>query len=92
MRMRVLASLCLIALLTGCATEKFVPIPEIVEVPGPIQWREIPPSLTTPVSKITIPDALTYGDAIKAWSKDRAAIDKLNGQLLGIKSLNPDQE
>ena len=80
------------AFLTGCATEKFVPIPEIVEVPGPIQWREIPPSLTAPVPKVSIPDALTYGDALKAWSKDRAAIDKLNGQLLGIKSLNHDDD
>ena len=90
--MRVLASLCLIAFLTGCATEKFVPVPEIVEVPGPIQWREIPSTLTTTVPKVTIPATLTYGDAIKAWSKDRAAIDKLNGQLSGIKSLNHDQE
>ena len=87
MRMRASIPLFLPLLLIACANETIVEVPVLVEVPV-TQWREIPPELTRQQSKTTIPDALTYGEALEAWSRDRAAVDKLNGQLLGIKSLS----
>jgi hypothetical protein len=84
--------LCLLLSLTACATEKFVPVPEIVEVPGPVQWREIPAGLTEPCEKTEIPDGMTYGQALEKWAEDRAAIDTCNGRLAGIDSLGADDD
>jgi len=90
-RTHALIPLCLLPLLTACVTEKFVPVPEIVEVPGPVQWREIPADLVEPCDKAEIPETLTYGQAIELWADDRAQIDTCNGRLAGIESLgDPD--
>ena len=81
------ASVFAMVLLAGCATERVVLVPEVVTVVE-TQWREIPGDLTRTQGKTTVPATLTYGEALEAWSRDRAAIDKLNGQLTGIRSLS----
>lgn len=64
------------------------PVP--VEVPGPVEWREIPPNLLIQHNKTTIPEAITYGEALQLWSEDRAIVDTLLGQLSAIGSLGAD--
>ena len=83
---RVLIPLFLMLCLTACATERIVEKPVVVKTTE-IKWREIPAELTRRKTKQQIPEAMTYGEALEAWSRDRATIDTLNGQLLGIISL-----
>lgn len=83
---RVLIPLCLTLSLTACGTERVVEKPVIVEVVK-TEWRSIPADLTEQCPKVTIPDGLTFGQAIELWAEDRAAIDACNGKLAGIKSL-----
>jgi len=85
--MRVLTLLFLLTLLTACGTTKIVEKPVPVPVPGPTQYIDVPAQLTLTRQKTPIPETITYGQALELWSKDRAIIDTLNGQLLGIKSL-----
>ncbi len=56
-------------------------------VPGPVEWREVPPELLILHQKTTIPENLTYGQGAKLWVADRETIDILLAQILGIKSL-----
>lgn len=52
----------------------------------------VPAELTRTVKKSDIPDAVTYGDALKLWAEDRQNIDVLNGQMVAIKGLLADEE
>ena len=88
--MRAFLPLLTLTFLTGCATERVVEKPVPVPVPGPTQYVEVPTELVTTREKTSIPDSITYGQAIELWSRDRATIDIINGQLLGIKSLGDD--
>ena len=90
--MRVLLLLLTPLFLTACATERVIEKPVPVPVPGPTQYVEVPPDLVTTREKTFIPASITYGEALELWSLDRAAIDKLNGQLLGIKSLSQTED
>jgi len=85
--MRVWILLSLLTLLTACGTTKVVEKPVPVPVPGPTQYIDVPADLVKTGKKQSIPDSITYGEALELWVKDRAIIDTLNGQLLGIKSL-----
>ena len=85
--MRALLLLCLTISLTGCATERIVEVPVPVEIIR-TEYIPVPGDLLTPLPKATIPNGLTYGQALERWYSDRATIDKLNALLLGIKSLN----
>lgn len=77
----------LMPLFAACGTERIVEKPVVVEVPGPVQWREVPADLLLECVKSSIPDGLTYGEALEAWAEDRAQIDVCNGQLQAIGSL-----
>jgi hypothetical protein len=66
---------------------------KIVEKPVPVEIVRyervsVPADLTAEVAKQPIPDALSYGDAVLLWSRDRAAVDRCNGRLRAIRSLN----
>jgi hypothetical protein len=58
-----------------------------VEIPGEIQWREIPDNLLIQHNKTTIPEVITYGEALQLWAEDRAIVETQNGQLSAIRSL-----
>lgn len=87
MIMRVLIPLCLLSLLTACGTERVITKPVVVETTK-IERVLVPADLLVQHQKTTIPEALTYGEAIELWSLDRASIEKQNGQLKAIESLN----
>ena len=91
MRTSVSILLCLLLFLTACATDRVAEKPVVVHTTE-TKWREIPSDLTVEHPKQAIPADLTYGEALEAWSRDRASIDKLNGQLTGIKSLTEGDE
>lgn len=63
-------------------------------VPYPVtEYIGVPAELTMQRNKITLPEELTYGEALEHWAIDRATIDTLNGQLRAIQSLeNPSPE
>jgi hypothetical protein len=48
----------------------------------------VPDNLLLQHQKTTIPESMTYGEALQLWAEDRGIIDTLLGQLLGIKSLS----
>ena len=80
--------LCLSISLVACgANEVIIEKPVPVEVPGPVQWREIPPDFLVLHQKATIPESLTWSEAAQLWAADRQTIDILLGNLLGIKAL-----
>ena len=72
--------------LTACGNTKIIekPVPVPVEV---VKYIEVPFDLTMKRNKVTLPDTLTYGEALELWSVDRATIDTLNGQLEAVESL-----
>ena len=78
--------------ISGCSNQEVItPQPEIIEVPGPVQWREIPPDLLVIHNKSTIPETLTWSEVAQLWTADRETIDILLGNLLAINSLgDPD--
>ena len=78
----------ILLLSTGCVREVIVEKPVPVEVPGPVEWRDIPPNLLIQHNKSTIPEALTYGEALQLWAEDRASIESLNGNIRAISSLS----
>lgn len=87
MLMRVSALICLSSLSVACATEVIVekPVPVEVEV---IKWTPVPADLTRQEPKKAIPDALSYGQAIELWSKDRASLDIVNARLSAVEGLS----
>ena len=76
-----------VLLLTACATERIVEKPVPVEVIR-VEQTPVPDDLLILHAKTTIPDTLTYGEAIQLWAEDRALVDILNGQLIAIGKLN----
>lgn len=87
--MRVLTLVCLTSSFAACGTREVIvekPVP--VEIPGPVQYVGVPSDLLLLRQKSTIPDTLTYGEAITLWAVDRATIDALLGQLRAIEVLN----
>ena len=86
--MRVWILLLTLPWFAACGATKIVEKPVPYPVPGPTQYVEVPADLTLNREKTTIPESITYGQALELWSRDRSTIDTLNGQLLGIKSLN----
>ena len=78
---------CLPIFSTGCVREVIVEKPVPVEVPGPVQFIEIPPDLLVLHQKATIPESLTWSEAAQLWTADRQTIDILLGNLLGIQAL-----
>lgn len=73
-------------LLTACANEKIVERPVPYEVVN-TEYVPVPEDLTAPVDTATIPDSITYGDALILWAQDRAAIARLNAQLEAIREI-----
>ena len=59
-----------------------------VEVPGPTKFVEVPTELLIIRNKSTLPEALSYGEALQLWSADRGTIEALNGQLRAIQGLS----
>lgn len=87
--------LCLPLCLTACGSREVIvekPVP--VEVPGPVQYIPVPSDLLLLRQPSTIPDGVTYGEALTLWAIDRATIEALLGQLRAIEVLNAgtDQE
>ena len=85
--MRALILVLIPLFLSACATERVVEVPVPVEVVR-TEYIDVPPDLLRNIAKTSIPNHLTYGEALTQWSQDRATIDKLNALILGIKSLN----
>lgn len=85
--MRVSILLCLLICLTACGTTKVVEKPVLVETVR-TEFRAVPGDLLVIAHKTTIPETLTYGEAMLLWSADRAIIDVQNGQIEAIESLN----
>lgn len=61
------------------------PIP--VNIPGPVEYVRIPGRLLIIHTLSDVPDSITYGELIELWAADRASLDKANGQLSAIGSL-----
>ncbi len=55
---------------------------EIVAVPGDLLVQH---------QKTTIPESITYGEAMLLWSGDRSIIDPPDAQIKGIASLEGSQ-
>jgi hypothetical protein len=85
--LRVWLVLCLSNWLIACATETVVSEPVVVEVERTV-FVPVPDNLLLQHQKTTIPESMTYGEALQLWAEDRGIIDTLLGQLLGIKSLS----
>ena len=74
--------------LSGCSSQEVVtPQPVIIEIPGPVQFVDIPPDLLVLHNKSTIPDELTFGQAMQLWVADRETIDIYVGNTEALKSL-----
>ncbi len=78
--------MCLALFLTSCASERIVEKPVITEVVR-VEYRPLPAELLMEHGKSTIPGELTFGDALKLWGYDRAAIDALNAQIASIRDV-----
>ena len=89
MNCRLLLLGIIISIITACTPERVIEKP-VVQTVVETRWREVPAELTKPCPKAEIVDEMTYGEAIEAWSRDRAAIDVCNGKLAGIESLGDD--
>lgn len=78
--------LCPLPFLTACGGVKVVEKPVPVEI---VRYERVsvPADLTAPGQKQTIPARISYGEAILLWAEDRATIDRVNGQLRAIRSL-----
>lgn len=74
--------------LIGCGQTKIIEKPVPVEV---IKTERVgvPEDLLIRHQKTTVPETLTFGDAMQLWVEDRAMVDKLNGQITAIQSLSP---
>ncbi len=73
--------------LTSCGTERVIEEPVGVEVVR-VEYVAVPSDLLLMRQPTTIPESVTYGEALLLWSEDRATIGALLGQLEGIGVLN----
>lgn len=77
----------IVLLLNACGTERVITRPVIHErqvacyVPVPLDFLE-QPTLTS------VPDDLTYGEALTLWAEDRAALLVAVARLRSIQALN----
>lgn len=90
MKTSVLTLLFLTLLLTACGNTKIIekPVPVYIDK---VEYVPVPYDLTMKRNKTTIPDAITYGEALELWSIDRATIDTLNGQMEAVESLGQEE-
>ena len=89
--MRVLILPYLMLSLTACGGTKVVREPEVI-TQTVREYINVPVHLTRQIDVQNIPDGMTYGEAIAILSKERETVDKLNGQLAGIESLEGTEE
>ena len=81
-------SLTLFWTLSGCSSQEVItPQPVIIEVPGPVQFVDVPPDLLVLHNKSIVPEGLTFGEAMQLWVADRETIDVLLGNIGAISSL-----
>lgn len=85
--MLIKAMIC-VGVLHGCSGQRVIEKPIVVTVSGPVKHIEVPAELLVQHNKTTIPESLTYGEAMQLWGADRATIDTQNGQTQGIAILN----
>ncbi len=88
MKTLVLTPLSLALLLSGCASERIVerPVPVPVET---VKYIPVPADLLVPCQKASVPQGVTYGEALALWSRDRASVDTCAARLLAIRQLRP---
>ena len=72
---------------SACGTTKIVEKPVPVEVIV-VKYVPVPDSFLIRREKSTIPNNLTYGEAMQLWIEDRATLDVQNNQLLAIGTLD----
>lgn len=84
--MLVLMLICQLLWLTACATERIVEKPVPVEIVK-TEYVPIPTDLLRVEPKQVVPEQLTYGQAIELWAEDRASLEKVNGRLKAVGSL-----
>ena len=77
----------LLLFLTSCGSERVIEKPVIHEVVR-IERIAVPSEHLVRHIKTTIPETISYGEAIQLWSEDRAIIEIQNGQLEAIEVLN----
>lgn len=90
MKTPVLTLLFLTLFLTACGSTKVVekPVPVYIDR---VEYIDVPYDLTIRRNKTTLPDTITYGEALELWAVDRATIDTLNGQMEAVESLNKEE-
>lgn len=78
-------------LLTACGSTEIVtqPVPVEVEV---TKFIPVPSEHLVQRIPSTLPEVLTYGEALQLWAEDRASIRTLNGQLRAIEELTDGSE
>ncbi len=79
-------SLCLALSLTACGTTRVVEKPVPVEIVR-TERVPVPADLLTPVPRETIPESLSFAQALELWQLDRESVEKLNGRLRAIQAL-----
>ena len=79
-------ALFLLPFLTSCANERIVERPVPVEVVR-VETLPVPQDLLSQCAKQPVPESMTYGEALAAWSKDRSCIDILNTRIDAIRML-----
>ena len=72
---------------SGCSTEKVITQPEVVEIIK-VERVSVPNELLVKHQPTTVPETLTYGEALQLWAEDRGIIKTQNGQIAAIESLN----
>jgi hypothetical protein len=77
----------ILACLAACGTQKVVEKPVLVETVR-VERVPVPADLLALHQPTTIPESMTYGEAMQLWSADRGIIHTLLGQIEAIRSLN----
>jgi hypothetical protein len=87
MRIAVWTLMFTLIFLAACGQTRIVEKPVPVEVIT-VERVPVPDDLLIEHMPSTIPEGLTYGEAIQLWMADRDTIAIHNGQIKAIKSLN----
>lgn len=91
--LRIAGIVALMLICGACSTPRIVTKTVGVPVPGPVQHVKVPADLLIVRPKTALPETPpTYYESMEMWFTDRATIDKLNGQIEGIKSKNQGEE